>query len=536
MKSTLLFAGALLTCINLSAQDILWEKSYGGKHADYLLDTQPTADYGFILAGASLSKKSGNKTDDNLGNLDYWIWKMDEGGSEDWQKSLGGSGADILYSIKNTRDGGFILAGTSDSPAGGQKTDACRGREDIWIVKLNAKGGEEWQHTLGGGGQDLVKIIAQTTDGGYIIGGSSSSDISPLILRGGTDKYGKSEKNRGNLDYWIIKLDFNGEIEWQKTLGGQYADKLESIEQTKDNGYIIAGHSNSPGSFDKEYDNYGEGDYWIIKLDEKGITEWQKVLGGEEDDHVAAIIELKDGGYIAAGNSISATSGNKNKTNRKGTDFWIVKLDVKGGILWQETYNTGNTDILTSLIENNDGTLLLGGYAQSEVMGDVTKKTDKKEINDYIALKISADGEELWKETVGSKGEDILMKLIETRDSGYLLTGTSNSEISRDRNSVKGKNDFWVVKLKDKDKKEHKEKVAIEAIPNPAITFTNVIVGFDFTSGTATLFDLAGRQLQSFEVSNRTIPVDLTPYPTGLYIMEVKTDTGTGSVKIMKGN
>ncbi len=536
MKKTLLFLGVICIFSNLNAQDILWEKSYGGKHADYLFDAQPTADYGFILAGASLSKKTGNKTQDNQGNLDFWVWKMNEKGEEDWQKNIGGSGADILYSIHNTSDGGFILAGTSDSPVCEQKKDSCRGREDIWVIKLNAKGNEEWQHTIGGPGQDLVKTIAQTADGGYIIGGSSSSDISQKILAGGSDKFGKSEKSLGNLDFWIIKLDEKGNIKWQKTLGGQYADQLESLQQTKDGGYIVGGYSNSHGSYDKAFDSYGEGDYWIVKLDADGEMQWQKVLGGEEDDHIAAVIELKNGGYVAAGNSASATSGNKSKSNKKGTDFWVVRMDEKGNIEWQETYNTGQVDILTSIVEGNDGSLLIGGFAQSEIIGDTKKKTDKAEINDYIALKVSADGKELWKQVVGSKGEDILRKLLETRDGGYLLAGTSKGEISRDRNSGKGKNDFWVVKLRDKDKEDKNKKVNIEAIPNPALTYTNVIVGFDFKSGTATLFDLSGRLLQSFEVNSRTIPVDLTPYPTGVYIVEVKTDAGTSSVKVMKGS
>jgi len=536
MPKQLLIVCGLLLCNCLSAQDILWEKSYGGKHADYLMDAQPTADYGFILAGASLSKKTGNKEEDNLGNLDYWIWKMNEGGDLDWQKTIGGSGADILYSIRNTKDGGFILAGTSDSQPGSFKKDSCRGREDIWVMKLNAKGGEQWQKTVGGSGQDMVKTVQPTSDGGYIVGGSSSSDISLKILAGDTDKYGKWEKTRGSLDYWVIKLDEKGDVTWQRTLGGQYVDMLESIEQTADGGYIVGGYSNSPGSFDKDHDGYGEGDYWVVKLDKNGATEWQKVLGGEQDDHLAAIIPLKEGGYIAAGNSASASSGNKSKTNRSGTDFWIVRLDEKGDILWQETYNTGKVDILTSITQNNDGTLLIGGYAQSEVIG-APKKNDKKEINDYIALKVSAKGEELWKEAVGSKGEDILKKLIETRDGGYLLAGTSKGQISRDKNSGKGSNDFWVVKLKDKDKEKDKHvKATIEAIPNPASQFTNVIVGFEFTTGTATVVDMGGRLLQTFEVSSRTIPVDLSSYPVGMYIVEVNTDAGTSSVKVMKGN
>ncbi|AWH86374.1 T9SS C-terminal target domain-containing protein [Flavobacterium album] len=519
----------------LNAQDLLWEKSYGGKHADYLLDAQSTADYGFILAGTSLSQKSGNKTEDSQGDLDYWIWKMDENGELDWQKNLGGTGADILYSIRNTNDGGFILGGTSDSQPGIHKKDSCRGKEDFWIVKLNAKGGEEWQRTIGGSGQEILKSIVPTKDGGYILGGSSASNISRKILKGAADPFDKSDKCRGNMDFWIVKLNEKGEVKWQRTLGGKYADMLESIEQTKDGGFIIGGYSNSPSSKDKSEEGYGAGDYWIIKLDKDGRTEWEKVFGGEEDDHLYTIKQTQDGGYILGGNSASATSGNKSRSNKKGTDIWLVRLDENAEILWQETYNTGNVDVLTSLIENNDGTFLLGGYAQTEVMGE--KKADKKEINDYIAIKIAADGDELWKKAVGSNGEDILRKLIETRDGGYLLAGTSKGDVSRDRKSGQGSNDFWVVKLKDKDKKKKEEKRAqLEAIPNPTQQYTNVIVGFEYNTGTATVVDLSGHVLQTFAVTDRTIPVDLGSYADGLYIIEISTNAGTGSVKVMKGN
>jgi hypothetical protein len=132
---------------NIYSQDILWEKSYGGKHADFLFDVIPTPDYGFILAGSSLSKKTGNKTEDNRGDLDYWVWKMDEKGELDWQKSMGGSGQDMLQHVLLTNDGGFLLAGYSESVQGLDKKDASRGESDFWIIKLNAKGGEEWQKT-----------------------------------------------------------------------------------------------------------------------------------------------------------------------------------------------------------------------------------------------------------------------------------------------------------------------------------------------------------------------------------------------------
>jgi hypothetical protein len=634
------------SCFTANSQDILWEKSYGGKNAEYLFDAQPTADYGFILAGSSLSNKTGNKSDNNNGDLDYWVWKMDENGELDWQKSFGGSGFDLLQSIKNTRDGGFILAGTSSSNAGFQKKDTCRGVTDFWVIKLDAKGEELWQKTIGGNGQDELLCAFQTRDGGYMLGGSSSS--SPEIIEHTnpnekkaldikTDLYSKSEKSRGNMDYWIVKLDKNGVVQWQKTYGGEYADLLRSMEQTKDGGYILGGYSNSPQSGEKIDANIGIGDYWIVKIDDIGGIEWQKTYGGSGDNELYVIHQTNDGGYIAGGNSNSTTPLTSMGGNvRSGTDFWVLKMDEKGAVLWSETYDFGKVDILTSLVENKDHTYLIGGYAQNEIDNSVARviKKDETGINDFIALKIDEKGEKLWDKTVGSDGEDVLRKLIETRDGGYLLAGTSNAqsasntlnkldkkldigvpnkplqnatnsvndEINDVNNAIKdqltnatekindavneatnsrvkfglnspvgglsipslgsgnssngsnssnaqnekklpaskdkftsfGSNDFWVVKLKDKTKPKV-IKVSVEAIPNPASTFTNVIIGYEFESGTATVVDMAGHIVQQFSITSRTVPVNLSPYPNGVYIVNIKTNVQTDGVKVIKG-
>jgi hypothetical protein len=256
-----------------------------------------------------------------------------------------------------------------------------------------------------------------------------------------------------------------------------------------------------------------------------------------------AIHQTHDNGYIVGGNSNSTqpltTLGG---TVGNGTDYWILKLDEKGEVIWSKTYDFGKVDILTSLVENKDNTYLIGGYAQSEnkqprdgLVGKATSliNKDKEGINDYIALKIDEKGEETWKKTVGSSGEDILRKLIETRDGGYLMAGTSNSNASKDKNGNIGGNDFWVVKLKDKTKLE-KVKTSVEAIPNPAVTFTNIIIGYEFESGTATVVDMAGRILQQFPVTERTVPVDLSRYPEGIYVVNIKTNVQSDGVKVIK--
>lgn len=540
MKKLLFVLIILIPAVKVFSQEILWEHSYGGKHAEFLYDAIPTPDYGFLLAGSSISNKNGNKTDANKGDLDYWIWKMNEKGTPEWQKSFGGDGVDLLQSVQLTNDGGFILAGTSSSKLSGDKTENSKGQEDFWIIKLDGKGNQIWQRTIGGTGQEKLFSIAQTIDGGYILGGTSSSDKSFPDEKGVEDKYGKTEDSRGGLDYWVVKLNSKGEIQWQKTLGGKYTDELKSIHETQDKGYILGGYSNSPISGDKKQDCFRLNDYWIVKLDDQGYEVWQHTFGGDKDDTLFALIQTKDGGFMAGGSSNSGVSNSKSKANSKGTDFWILKLDKIGTIEWQETYNYGEKDILCSIVENPDGTFLIGGYAQSELKENSQKtmgkslKSDKEGINDYIALKIKETGEEIWTQTVGSSGDEVMRKLFETRDGGYILAGTSKGQVSRDKQSAIGGGDFWVVKLRDKDKKE-KERIALEAVPNPASNFTNVIITFEYNHGTAVLYDLSGRTLQTVQISgDRTVPIDMNVLPQGIYVIEVKTNTEKGGVKVIK--
>jgi len=520
--STLNFLLFLIVSLTLNAQDVLWEKSYGGLQAEYLFDAQPTDDFGFILAGSSVSDKNGNKQDKNIGNLDYWVWKMDEHGGLDWQKSFGGDGLDLLNKVLTTRDGGFLLAGSSNSSKSDYKKEEALGLEDFWVIKLNADGSEQWQKTLGGSGSDMLKTAIEMPMGGYLLAGSSSSPASEH----------KRGENYGNKDYWLVRINTVGEVEWDVSFGGIYVDEVEALCPAPENGIYVLGYSNSGEDGNKTTKGLGEGDYWLLRLDKNGNQLWQKSFGGEDDDHPYAAIQLKEGAMLIGGISASENSATKQAGNKKGTDFWVFKLDASGSIIWEETYDIGEYDMLSSMEENKDGTILLGGYAKSEKVG--LKRDDSKGINDYVAIKIDGDGEEKWRQEVGSNGDDVLQRLVETRDGGYVLAGTSNGVVSGERNSSQGRHDFWVVKLSDKDKDEDDSNSMVEAYPNPTDGFTNVIITSDFETGEAFLYDIRGRQLQQYTLSSRTLPVNLRGLPVGVYLITIKTDVGTDSIKILK--
>lgn len=534
------------TSQSVAAQKILWDKSLGGKQSDYLTDALPTPDYGFLLAGSSVSVKAGAKLQSTHGDLDFWLWKMDEKGDQEWQKNFGGSSTDLLQSVALTKEGGFILAGNSASPKSDDKKTPHLGNEDVWIIKLDPRGNELWQVTLGGIDQDKVQQILPTKDGGYLVAGSSASQgrKKGLVDPKEEEVIPKEGNHYGDLDYWVIKLSPKGKVEWQQTYGGSNTDDLRAVVATKD-GYLLAGYSNSPISGTKSERNRGTGDFWVIQIDEKGNEVWQRTLGGDQDDQLFAAIKTYDNHYVLGGNSNSGSSDEKTVSTQEGSDFWLVKMDDTGKIIWQQSYNFGKTDILTSLIENEDHTLLLGGFALGEFsVANKTKKSlglgknepkAKKGTDDFIALKVDEKGEELWSRSIGSSGKEVLRKVVETRDGGYLMAGTSFSKATGDKTSTVGRNDFWVVKLKDEQKPD-KPKLQIEASPNPTYGFTNVVVGYDFESGTATLVDLSGRVLQQFPINSRTVPVDLSTLPEGIYIVNIKTNVQSDGVKIIKKN
>ena len=254
---------------------IEWEKSFGGNWEDLASSITQTTDGGYIVAGSSQSD-DGDVTGHHgrLDIYDYWIVKLTGMGDIEWQKSLGGSDNDYANSIIPTSDSGYIVAGYSVS-ADGDVTES-RGNLDAWVVKLRSTGEIEWQRSLGGSGEDLANSIAQTTDGGYIIAGLSQSDDG--------DVTGRHEPSF-SPDVWIVKLRSTGEIEWQRLLGGKGWDEAKYIAPTRDGGYIITGFSNSnDGDVIGLHGNYGFRDYWIVKLRSTGEIEWQRVLGGSNKD------------------------------------------------------------------------------------------------------------------------------------------------------------------------------------------------------------------------------------------------------------
>ncbi len=433
----ILFASFLLPFLS-NAQVIEWQNTIGGSGEDWLYSISQTIDGGYILGGYSNSNISGDKTENPLGGFDYWIVKTDSIGAILWQNTIGGNADDWLQSVIQTSDGGYLLGGTSNSDISGDKTENCVGIRDFWIVKTNNLGVIQWQNTIGGSSLDDLTSIAQTSDGGFILGGWSESDISG----------DKTENSNGSYDYWIVKTDSLGMIQWQNTIGGTSNDYLYSFAQTTDGGYVLGGFSYSNISGDKTENSNGDLDYWIVKTDNTGAIQWQKTIGGSGKDDLRSVVQTTDGGYILGGYSESNISGDKTENSNGFSDYWIVKTDSLGAIQWQNTLGGYGEEFLFSLIQTSDGGYIFGGRSNSYISGDKTEHSNAGD--DYWIVKADSLGAIQWQNTLGGNSGEHLYSLTQTYDGEYVLGGTSYSNISGDKTeNSNGHSDYWIVKITD---------------------------------------------------------------------------------------
>ena len=338
--------------------NIQWQRALGGTKEDEARSIQQTSDGGYIVAGWTFSN-DGNVSG-NHGGSDFWIIKLDRSGNIQWQKTLGGSENDYAYSIQQTSDGGYIVVGyttSNDEDVSGNHGERSFWGwwpEDAWIVKLDSKGNIQWQRSLGGSDDDAAYSVQQTSDGGYIVAGCTSSNDGDVNV---LEKHLKA-------DIWIIKLDKKGNLQWQRILGGSSDECPNAILQTQDGGYVIAGHT-----FSKDGDVYGfhkgvfSGDAWIVKLDKRGNTQWQKTLGGFDSDEAYSVLQTPDGGYIIAGYTCS--SNGDVSENHGGDDFWIVKLNKNERIEWQKTLGGSDDEEAYSIQRTTDGGYVVAGYTES---------------------------------------------------------------------------------------------------------------------------------------------------------------------------
>ena len=492
---------------------IIWQKSLGGSNDDWAQSIQETIDGGFIMAGYSSSNDG--DVSGNHGSADYWVVKMKYTGSIVWQKCFGGSFWDGAYSIQQTFDGGFIVAGWSKSNDG--DVSGNHGGGDYWIVKIDSSGNIEWQKCLGGSSKDIAYSIQQTIDGGFIVAGRSRSND------------GDVSGNRGSDDYWVVKLDSSGNIEWQKCLGGSLWDRAYSVQQTADGGFIVAGWSKSNDG--DVIGNHGGGDCWIVKLKSSGEIAWQKCLGGSGCDIAYSIQQTTDGGFILAG--LSHSNDGDVSGNHGGGDCWVVKIDSFGDIEWQKCLGGSNYDEAHFVKQTIDDGFIVAGYSKSND-GDVSGNHGG---DDCWVVKLNSSGYIEWQKCLGGSNRDWVYDIQQTADGGFIVAGLSESN-DGDVSGNHGGIDCWVVKLSPTGVSEDiivPQQFKLSVFPNP---FNSSCVITAPSGAKVEIYDLQGRVvskgIQPFAESQGERTFIWQPDETiqsGVYIVRATMENGRKKVK-----
>jgi hypothetical protein len=398
---TVLLAAFFVSAAIADPGDTLWTRTYGGSSDDYGQSVYQTTDGGYIITGKTNSF--------GAGSYDVYLVKTDANGDTLWSRTYGGSGLDWGYSVQQTTDGGYIIASfTYSFGAGGP---------DFYLVKTDANGDSLWTRTYGGSSDDYGFSVQQTTDGGYIITGFTTS-------------FGA-----GGWDVYLVKTDANGDTLWTRTYGGYANDDAQSVQQTSDGGYIIAGTTESFGA--------GGEDVYLVKTDANGDTLWTCTYGGSGGDRGQCVQQTSDGGYIFAGATMSFGAGSY--------DVYLVKTDANGDELWTRTYGGNGTDVGYSVRQTFDSGYILTGWTTSFGAG----------WEDVYVVRTDANGDTLWTRAYGGGYWEYGHSVQQTSDGGYIVAGATYSFGA-------GRDDFYLLKIAGE---APEPDVSIEIVPDdPPVT------------------------------------------------------------------
>ncbi|MHA2649382.1 MAG: choice-of-anchor Q domain-containing protein, partial [bacterium JZ-2024 1] len=355
--------------------NLIWQKGYGGTDNEEATSLWQTSDGSYIVAAGTYSFRSGN--------ADGWVFKVNSDGNIAWQKVYGGTNRDWVYSVQETSDGGFVVAGST-------RSFGAR-NEDVWILRLGADGSILWQKAYQGWLDEFATAIRQTSDGGYVVAGSTTS-------------FGA-----GETDILVLKLRPDGSVIWQKTYGGQFVEWASAIEQTSDGGTIVAGNTTSFGN--------GLVDFLVLKLNADGNIAWQKTYGGPHEDRVSSVRQTADGGFVVSGWTASFGAV---------IDVWILKLDPQGNVIWQKTYGTPSfAEEGRSIQQTADGGYIVAGSTTYYGGG---------QYKDAWVLKLGGNGDIQGCTLVGTTNASPQDATIIPADSA--LTSFDTSAIATDTNAI----------------------------------------------------------------------------------------------------
>ncbi len=403
----------------------------GGTKNESAQSVVNTPDGGYAVLGytQSMDGDISNKTDTSF---DYWLLKFDASGQQQWQKVYGGSDDDRGEDLITTNDGGYAILGSSKSNDGDVSNNS--GSNDFWVAKLDASGTIIWEKSFGYVGADSAFSIIQTQDNGFLLSGVLDVSASD----GAGNNRMNMERHAGG-DYWVIKIDAMGDLQWSRYFGGTFTDTAYDSVQTQDGNFLIMGSSDSD---DVDINNNkGTYDFWVVKLNNTGTLLWEKSFGGTEIDEARAITTTADGNFFIAGDSRS--NDIDLSTNNGAADVWIIKINSDGDLLWEKTFGGSSFDGVKAIYKTQNNEFLVAGNSRSSD-GNLTKNNGQ---NDAWIFKINAQGNVMWQKTIGWNDVDLLMGITELNNGSIVGVGNTNSS-DIDISENKGFSDVLIIKAK----------------------------------------------------------------------------------------
>jgi len=413
--------------------EIDWIRSLGGSNIDEAVGIVKSNDNGYVVVGTT-SSNDGDIIDKTGTDSDYWVLKFSDTGAILWNKTYGGSNDDVATDISKTNDGGYIITGYSRSNDG--DVTGNEGFHDYWILKLNANGDKQWNKTFGFLGSDQAFKIFETKSGGYLVSG-----FFDVTASGGAGNDGRSGGSRHGVgEYWVLKLNASGDYIWRRYFGGTNNDRSYDALETPDGGYLILGSSES-SDFDIT-DSRGSYDYWIVKLNANGDKLWTKSFGGSEIENGYAGTSTGDGNFILVGDSRST---DLDVTNPKGNaDLWVVKFNANGGKIWDKSLGGSQFDTARSIERLANGTYLMAGATRS-TDGDVSANNGE---NDAWVVIMDANGGLVFEKAIGGSNFDFAEDATLAHDNISIMVVGNTESNDKDIPQNKGIKDLLVVKLK----------------------------------------------------------------------------------------
>ena len=349
----------------------------------------------------------------------------------EWQKTFGGAEDDRGAEIVQTLDGGFAVLGFSKSAD--RDVSANAGAQDFWLVKLSNNGTLVWEKSFGFSGADYGTTLLETEEGGFLITG-----VLDVSASGGEGNAKTTIVNHAGGDFWVLKLNQKGELEWSKYYGGSFTDTPLGVVKTADNGFILVGSSDSNDVDIKN--NKGSYDFWVIKISSKGVLVWEKSFGGSEIDEARAISASHDGNFIVVGDTRSS-DGDIN-LNNGAADIWMLKISSEGSLIWEKTIGGTSFDAARSISMTQDNGFIITGSSRSSDNGFTNQGQ-----NDALILKVSSEGDLEWQQTIGGSEIDFLYDAVELDNKTIIGVGESSS-FNGDISLNKGFSDGLIIKIK----------------------------------------------------------------------------------------